>query len=72
MLSSTIFNFMPKGVGFFATIIPGLHQPAWYILGVLCVLTSIEFVYQAFKLPMKDEFLANCGEILYKEDWQEA
>lgn len=67
----TIFNFLPKGYGFFASIIPGLHQPAWYILGFFCILTCIEFLYTAFTLPTKEEFLAQGGEIFYVEDWQE-
>ena len=70
-LIGTIFNFMPKGVGFFASIIPGLHQPAWYVLGVFCLLACIDFVVMAHKLPTKEEFLASGGEILYTEDWQE-
>ena len=70
MLSSTIFNFMPKGVGFFASIIPGLHQPAWYVLAVFCIATAVEFCYSAWKLPTKEEFLKNGGEIFYVEDWQ--
>ncbi|WEV57152.1 hypothetical protein [Ligilactobacillus acidipiscis] len=47
----TIFTFMPKGIGFFATAIPALNHLWFYLLGVVCVLYSIRYLWVGLKLP---------------------
>lgn len=65
-----LFCFMPPGVGFFTTIVPSMHQPAWYILGFFMILSTLDFVRLTWTLPMKDQYLAEGGPIIYKEDWE--
>ena len=64
------FCFMPPGIGLFTTVVPSLNQPAFYILGVVAMICTFDFVRLAFTLPKKEDFLANGGEIFYVEDWQ--
>lgn len=46
----TIFTFMPKGIGFFATAIPALDAPWFAVLGVICVLYSIRYLWISMRL----------------------
>lgn len=56
-LIGTIFTFCPPGVGFFTTVIRVLDNPYYYILGVLCVITSIRYIYISYKLPKYEDYV---------------
>ncbi len=50
-LLGTCFTFAPAGIGWFATSVAQLDQPAFYIVGALSVLASIRAIYLSYKLP---------------------
>lgn len=56
-LLGTIFTFSPPGVGFFATVMPFLNTPFYYIVGVLCVITSIRHIYLTYHLPKYEDYI---------------
>ncbi len=54
-LFGTIFTFIPKGIGFFATFVPPLQNWSFTLVGVICVLCSIRAIYQSNTLPQADK-----------------
>lgn len=52
-LAGTIFTFLPKGYGFFATLIPPLDGWWFEVLGVICVLMACRYLIIAYRLPRK-------------------
>ncbi len=61
-LLGTLFTFAPSGIGFFTTCIEALNVPAYYIIGVMCVLCAIRAIYLAFRLPKSEELVARQAE----------
>ncbi len=57
-LFGTLFTFAPAGIGFFTTCIAALNQPAYYIIGVMCVICAIRAIWLAYRLPKSDELIA--------------
>lgn len=62
--------FLPPGIGLFTTMIPSLNQPAFYILGALAIVNAIDFIRLTWTLPTKEQYLAEGGEIPYREEWE--
>ncbi len=54
-LFGTLFTFAPAGIGFFTTCIAALNVPAYYIIGILCVICAIRSIWLAYRLPKADE-----------------
>ncbi|WP_283680141.1 hypothetical protein [Lentilactobacillus sp. Marseille-Q4993] len=50
-LSGTIFTFLPKGLGFFATLIPPLDGSWFTVLGIICTLFAVRYLVIAFRMP---------------------
>ncbi|MCI1283218.1 MAG: hypothetical protein LKG24_01290 [Lacticaseibacillus songhuajiangensis] len=50
-LFGTIFTFLPKGYGFFATLVAPLDHAWFSVLGVICVLFAIRYLVLAFRMP---------------------
>lgn len=50
-LAGTIFTFLPKGYGFFATLIPPLDGAWFSVLGVICVAFACRYLWYAYRLP---------------------
>lgn len=52
-LLGTLFTFMPAGIGFFATMVPPLQQPWFFVVGGVCVATSVRAILVARSLKAK-------------------
>lgn len=58
-LLGTILTFCPRGVGFFATAVPNLHQPAFYVVGAVCIICALRHMYLAYTMPLSKELADN-------------
>lgn len=54
-LFGTIFTFMPKGYGFFATLIKPLDGAWFSVLGVICVVFALRYIWYAYHLPRQSQ-----------------
>ncbi len=57
-LFGTLFTFAPAGIGFFTTCIAALNVPAYYIIGVMCVICAIRAIWLAYRLLKSDDLKA--------------
>lgn len=60
-LFGTIFTFMQKGYGFFATLIQPLDGTWFSVLGVICVVFAIRYLVIAYRLPRRHVLQENLG-----------
>ncbi|MCH3922040.1 hypothetical protein [Limosilactobacillus sp.] len=50
----TLFNFAPKGIGFFTSIVPQIYNtPLYYFAGVVATVIAVYNLYQLLRLPAK-------------------
>lgn len=50
-LFGTCFTFAPAGIGFFTTMVAPLNTWQFFVVGAVCVASSVRAIYLSYKLP---------------------
>lgn len=54
IICGTLFNFAPRGIGFFTTLLPQIFNcPLWYLIGVISTIIAVYNLIMVLKLPAK-------------------
>lgn len=52
IIIGTLFNYAPKGIGLFSTVLPSIYnQPTWFLIGAVAVVISIINAIKYFRIP---------------------
>lgn len=56
IICGTLFNFAPKGIGFFTTLLPQVFNCGlWYFVGLIATIIAIHNLLLILKLPAKQD-----------------
>lgn len=56
IILGTLLNFAPKGIGFFASILPNIfNQPIWFVTGLIATIIAIINLITIWRLPAKSK-----------------